>query len=58
MPTNTDNVFNYYIDPECVIDLAGKLTDNTTVTKKANGVYFKQSDSSYASSSEAVEFEG
>ena len=58
LPTNTDTIFNYYVDPERVIDLAGKLTDDTAVTKNADGVYFKQKDNSYASSSEAVEFEG
>lgn len=58
LPVNTDSVFNYYVDPERVIDLAGKLTDNTSVTKNADGVYFKNKDNSYSSSSDAVEFEG
>lgn len=58
LPTNTDNVFNYWVDPERVIDLAGSLSDGTAVTKNADGVYFKQSDNSYASTSSDVEFEG
>lgn len=58
LPTNTDNVFNYWVDPERVIDLAGSLSDGTAVTKNADGVYFKQSDNTYASSSNDVEFEG
>ena len=41
-----------------MIDLAGSLKDGTTVTKNAEGVYFKQKDGTYASSSEAIEFEG
>lgn len=58
LPTNTDSVFNYWVDPERVIDLAGSLADGTAVTKNDDGVYFKQSDNTYASSSNAVEFEG
>lgn len=58
LPTNTDDVFNYHVDPERVIDLAGSLKDGTTVTKNTEGVYFKQKDGTYASSSEAIEFEG
>lgn len=58
LPTNTDNVFNYWVDPERVIDLAGQLSDGTTVTKNADGVYFKRSDNTYASTSNDVEFEG
>lgn len=58
LPTATDNVFDYHVDPERVIDLAGSLKDGTTVTKNAEGVYFKQKDGTYASSSEAIEFEG
>lgn len=52
------NVFDYRVDPERVIDLAGKLTDDTAVTKNADGVYFKNKDNSYSSSSDEVEFEG
>lgn len=58
LPTNTDNVFDYHVDPERVIDLAGSLKDGTAVTKNNDGVYFKQKDNTFASSSEAVEFEG
>lgn len=58
LPTNTDSVFNYHVDPERVIDLAGSLADGTTITKNDDGVYFKQSDNTYASSSNDVEFEG
>lgn len=58
LPTNTDNVFNYWVDPERVIDLAGQLSDGTTVTKNSDGVYFKRSDNTYASTSNDVEFEG
>ncbi len=58
LPTNTDSVFNYWVDPERVIDLAGSLSDGTTVTKNDDGVYFKQSDNTYKSSSNDVEFEG
>lgn len=56
--TSLDATFSYKIDPERVIDLAGKLTDNTAVTKNADGVYFKNKDNSYSSSSDEVEFEG
>ena len=41
LPTGTDNTFDYYVDPERVIDLAGHLTDNTAVTKNADGVWEK-----------------
>lgn len=58
LPTDTANVFNYWIDPERVIDLAGSLADGTSVTSNADGVYFKQSDNTYASTSNEVEFEG
>lgn len=58
LPTNTDNVFDYKIDPERVIDLAGSLKDGTSVTANADGVYFKNSDNTYSSSSNEVEFEG
>ena len=58
LPTNTDNVFNYWVDPERVIDMAGSLADGTAVTENADRVYFKQSDNTYASSSSDVEFEG
>lgn len=58
LPTGTDNIFNYYVDPERVIDLAGKLTDDTAVTKNTDGVYFKNSDNSYSSSSDEAEFVG
>lgn len=58
LPTDTANVFNYWIDPERVIDLAGSLADGTSVTANADGVYFKQSDNTYASTSNDVEFEG
>lgn len=63
LPTDTGvaNVFNYYVDPERVIDLAGSLKDGTSVTKNADGVYFVNkgdSGNSYSSSSDAVEFEG
>lgn len=55
---NLNSTFSYKVDPERVIDLAGKLTDNTAVTKNADGVYFKNKDNSYSSSSDEVEFEG
>lgn len=60
LPTDSSvtNVFDYRVDPERVIDLAGKFTDDTTVTKNADGVYFKNKDNSYSSSSDEVEFEG
>ena len=58
LPTGTDNTFDYYVDPERVIDLAGHLTDNTAVTKNADGVYFKNKDNTFSSSSDAVEFVG
>ena len=58
LPTSTDNVFDYKVDPERVIDLAGSLTDGTTVTKNEDGVYFQNSDNSFSSSSDEIEFEG
>lgn len=58
LPTNTNNVFDYWIDPERVINLASSLADGTSVTANADGVYFKQSDNTYASTSNEVEFEG
>lgn len=58
LPTNTDSVFNYWVDPERVIDLAGSLSDGTAVVKNEDGVYFKKSDNTYASTSNDVEFEG
>ncbi len=63
LPTDTgvNGVFNYYVDPERVIDLAGELKDGTTVTKNEDGVYFKNkgdSGDTYSSSSDAVEFVG
>lgn len=59
LPTDSSvaNIFNYHVDPERVIDLAGKLKDDTSVTKNEDGVYFKNTDG-YSSSSDAVEFEG
>ncbi len=53
-----NQTFAYKVDPERVIDLAGKLTDDTAVTKNADGVYFKNKDNAYSSSSDEVEFEG
>lgn len=62
LPTENDalnQIFDYKIDPERVIDLAGKLKDGTTsVTANAEGVYFKNSDNTYSSSSDEVRFEG
>lgn len=61
LPTEGDalnQTFAYKVDPERVIDLAGKLTDDTAVTKNADGVYFKNKDNTYSSSSDEVEFEG
>ena len=58
LPTGTDSTFNYWVDPERVIDEAGTLADSTAVSKNDDGVYFKQSDNTYASSSNDVEFEG
>lgn len=58
LPTNTDSVFNYHVDPERVIDLAASLKDGTAVTKNADGVYFKNTGDTYSSSSDAVEFVG
>lgn len=42
LPTDSAvaHVFDYYIDPERVIDSAGTLTDGTDVTANADGVYF------------------
>lgn len=37
------SIFNYTADPERAIDLAGKLTDNSSVTKNDAGVYFQTS---------------
>lgn len=53
-----NGVFKYYVDPERVIDLAGQLTDETSVTKNADGVYFKNKDNTYSSSSDEVDFVG
>lgn len=59
LPTSLDaSTFNYWVDPERVIDLAGTLKDGTSVTKNNDGVYFKNSDNTYSSSSNEVEFEG
>ena len=67
LPTEADvkGVFNYYVDPERVIQDAGSLADGTTtVTANNEGVYFlipAASDggtASYASSSKAVSFKG
>lgn len=61
LPTGTDNVFDYYVDPERVIDLAGSLATGTAVTKNPEGVYFKNggaSGTTFSSTSDAVEFIG
>ncbi len=67
LPTQADvkDVFNYYVDPERVIQDAGSLADGTTtVTPNNDGVYFlipAASDggtASYDSSSKAVSFKG
>lgn len=44
------NVFNYYVDPERLINDAGTLTDGTTeVTGNTDGVYFKNTTAGTAS---------
>lgn len=42
LPTTADvaNVFNYYVDPERLINSAETLTDGTAVDKNDDGVYF------------------
>lgn len=52
------DVFNYVVDPEQLIKDSGKLADDTAVTGNEDGVYFKNKDNSYSSSSDEVEFEG
>lgn len=56
--SDLNGIFKYYVDPERVIDLAGQLTDGTTVAKNTDGVYFKNKDGSYSSGSDEVEFVG
>lgn len=61
LPSGTDNVFDYYVDPERVIDLAGSLSSGTKVDHNADGVYFKNggaSGTSFSSSSDEVKFIG
>lgn len=53
-----DEEFNFYVDPEGLIKDAAKLTDGTAVTGNEDGVYFKNTDGTYSSASDAVEFEG
>lgn len=61
LPTGTDNTFDYWVDPERVINEAGSLASGTTVQKNEDGVYFKNggaSGTTYSNSSDAVEFVG
>lgn len=57
-------VFNYYVDPEGLVDAAKSLTDGTAVTGNEDGVYFKNAattddgSATYSSTSDAVTFEG
>lgn len=65
LPTSAavEKVFNYYVDPERLINQAGELADTSeTVSGNDDGVYFKNTSTSgndvYTSTSDAVKFEG
>lgn len=48
LPTTADvaDVFDYYVDPERLINDAGTLADGSVVTGNTDGVYFKNSGAS------------
>ncbi len=57
LDSQVENVFNYYVDPERLVNEAEKLANGTDATANADGVYFSV-DSDFASTSAAVSFEG